>query len=267
MTSLKPWCAALLALFLPVAGLAEGAAPAPTPATKTAAEQPEQKTGAFTGVIRRVSATEILVQQVGNGQPLQKQSLVRVSGSAETPVSGEGRDHWLKLRKGDVVAIAYRAGPPPEILKVLVLPPTTLPQVAKTLGKTPRKGKREFTGWIKFKDESLLVVRTPDGAPPSKRKGQTKTFIRTDDTQIELLRSSWDELEKGDRVNIQFEKGDPRPITTLAVVTRGGEKPLPPGLATRLFDPEYDESVKEVDGIGETQPIPRPRGTGAKLKR
>ena len=37
-------------------------------------------------------------------------------------------------------------------------------------------------------------------------------------------------------------------------VLRGGEKPLPPGLATRLFDPAYDESVEDVDGIGEFPP-------------
>ena len=38
------------------------------------------------------------------------------------------------------------------------------------------------------------------------------------------------------------------------MVLRGGEKPLPPGLTTRLVDPEYDETVEDVDGIGEFPP-------------
>jgi hypothetical protein len=266
MQPMRHWLgAALVALLLPLAGLAEDpAAKAPKPATAadagapSAAETPEaaKKTRAFTGLIRKVSGTEIVVQQIGNNRKLKSQPLLKVPGGVGTPVSGEGKNSWLKLRKGDLVAVAFRPGPPPETLKVLVLPPTALPQVAKTLGKTPRKGRREFTGWIKFKDDSRLVVRTPDAAPPSKRKGETKTFIRTESTTVEMLRSSWDALEKGDRVSIHFDKGDPRPIKTLAVVTRGGENPLPPGLATRLFDPEYDESVKDVDGIGETEPLP-----------
>lgn len=262
MQPMKFWIgAALAALFLPLATLAEestpAASPSPDSATETASDAPK-KTRAFTGLIRRVSATEIVVQQIGSGRKIAAQRLLTVPGGPETPVSGRGKNEWGKLRKGDLVAVAFRPGPPPETLKVLVLPPTALPQAAMALGKTPRKGQREFTGWIKFKDDSKLVVRTPDALPPRERKGESKTFIRTESTTVEMLRSSWDDLEKGDRVGIHFEKGDPRPIKTIFVVTRGGEKPLPRGLATRLFDPEYDETVKDVDGIGETQPVPKP---------
>ena len=38
------------------------------------------------------------------------------------------------------------------------------------------------------------------------------------------------------------------------MLLRGGLKPLPPGLATRLYDPRFDGSVKDVDGIGEVPP-------------
>ncbi len=243
-----------LALWLPLAVVAKEPAPAEpgltqaAPAAAGAQAGEERKTRAFTGVIREVTASHILVQQVGHGRKLKSNPILRVPGDAETPVSGQGKDRWAKLRRGDVVAVAFRPGPPPETLKVLVLPATAMPQVIKAVGKTPRKGKREFTGWIKHKDGSLLVVRSPDAAPPGKRKGQIKEFVRTDATTVEVLRSSWDEIRKGDRVTIEFAKGDPRPIKRIQVVSRGGEKPLPPGLAKRLFDPRYDASLEDVGG-------------------
>jgi hypothetical protein len=264
MQPIRNWLgAALVALFLPLAGLAEDPAPeAPTSPTAATADPtettPEKKTRAFTGLIRSVSGTEIVVQQIGNGRKLKTQQLLKVPGGVGTPVSGQGKDNWLKLRKGDLVAVAFRPGPPPKTLKVLVLPPTALPQVANAVGTTPRKGRRDFTGWVKQKDDSLLVVRTPDAAPPGKRKGETKTFIRTESTTVKLMRSSWDEIKKGDRVSVHFEKGDPRPIKSITIIGRGGEKPLPRGLATRLFDPKYDTNVKDVDGIGETHPDDAP---------
>ena len=93
----------------------------------------------------------------------------------------------------------------------------------------------------------------------SRRKGEAKTFVRKPDTKVELLRSSWDELKKGDRVAVVFEKGEPRPAERVRVILRGGLKPLPPGLATRLYDPAYDKSVSDVDGIGEWPPgVPWP---------
>ena len=71
------------------------------------------------------------------------------------------------------------------------------------------------------------------------------------------MRDSWDTLRKGDRVKIDFQKGNPRPADRIQVIRRGGEEPLPPGVATRIFDPDYDKSIRDVDGIGETGPVPR----------
>jgi hypothetical protein len=128
--------------------------------------------------------------------------------------------------------------------------------MAAAAGQDPFANKhgREFMGWIKLVDEKTLIVRTPDGPPGANRKGDVKTFVRQPDTQVELLRSSWSELKKGDRVAVVFSKGEPRPAKTVKVVLKGGEKPLPLGLATRLYDERWDKSVKDVDGIGEWPP-------------
>jgi hypothetical protein len=98
------------------------------------------------------------------------------------------------------------------------------------------------------------VVRTPNPPKRSRNRAEVKTFVRTDKTVVEHLRTSWDELKKGDRVVVTFAKGEPRPAERVKVVLIGGKKPLPPGLATSLFDPAYDQSVKDVDGIGEWPP-------------
>ena len=72
---MRTWLGALLlALLLPTAALAEDPAPtdpAPTPAAPTAspdAPAQERKTRAFTGLIRKVSETELVVQQIGNAR-------------------------------------------------------------------------------------------------------------------------------------------------------------------------------------------------------
>ena len=113
---------------------------------------------------------------------------------------------------------------------------------------------------------------SPAAPPPARRQAEVKAFIRKEDTRVEVLRDSWQDVRKGDRVKIAFQKGNPRPIDLLQVIRRGGEEPLPPGVATRLFDPRWDESVKDVDGIGETGPIPppmprKPAGTRLQVKK
>jgi hypothetical protein len=133
----------------------------------------------------------------------------------------------------------------------------------RTAGK-PKKA-RPFVGWIKLKTDDTLVVRMPDGPPPRSVPGEIKTFERNDDTEVAMLRSSWDELAKGDRVMVYSDRDRPGSARRIVAILRGGEKPLPPGLATRLFDPRYDESVEDVDGIGEVPPGTQwpPEGTDA----
>lgn len=227
-----------LALALPAAVTAEEAAAKPEGAPETRA---------FTGRIDAAGPKQIVVQTIGNAQKI-KSRLVRVRGNAETPVSGQGKNHWSKLSQGDLVVVAYTPGDPPITRKVLVLPATALPAAAQALGQTPRKGKRVFTGWVKHKDAERLVVRTPDSPRKKGPEGETKEFVRIEETVVEMLRDDWEEVRKGDRVSVHFKKGSPRPIERLVVVTRGDEKPLPPGLRARLFDPEYDASPEDVDG-------------------
>lgn len=210
---------------------------------------------ATTGKIERVRPDSIAVRRMGRTTQPNAPALQVISGGMTTPVGGEGKTSWSALRKGDLVVVSYRLDPTPQAAKVMVLPPTAHPAVAAALGVTPAKLKgRVFSGWIKYKDQTTLVVRTPDRPPPQYRPGQTQTFVRQEGTKVELHRSSWDELKKGDRVMIHYQKGNPRPADVIKVVLRGGEKPLPPGLATRLYDPVYDTSVQDVDGIGEIPP-------------
>jgi hypothetical protein len=102
----------------------------------------------------------------------------------------------------------------------------------------------------------VIHVLRPRAAPPATRPSQLKLFVRKTGTKVAVLRDSWTALKKGDRVKIEFEKGNPRPIDLVQVIWRAGEKPLPPGVATRLFDLRYDRTVKDVDGIGESGPVP-----------
>ena len=237
----------LLCALLPLAALAEGEVAPETPA--------EARPGGFTGKIERVQGDTITVLRLGRLPRPNAPRLVIVPGGPDVPVSGEGKQSWSALRRGDLVVVAYETGENPRATKILVLPPTAHPTVAAVVGTTPAKVRgRQFTGWIKYKDESRIVLRTPDAAPPQKRKGKTREFLRQEDTKVELFRDSWEAMKKGDRVTVFFGKGNPPPANLIHVVLRGGEKPLPPGLATRLFDPAYDASVKDVDGIGEIPP-------------
>ena len=245
---------AALVVLLPLRAPGEAELPA-TDAQTNAAPAPATPTYGTTGKIERVRRDAIVVRRMGRTTQPNAPLIMTIAGGPAVPVSGEGRSHWMKLRRGDLVVVSYDLDPEPRAAKVLVLPPTAHPLMAAALGVTPAKMKgRLFTGWIKYKDESLLVVRTPDAAPPLHRPGKVRTFIRHEGTKVELFRDSWDALKKGDRVMVHYQKGNPRPADLVKVVLRGGEKPLPPGLATRLFDKSYDTRVKDVDGIGEIPP-------------
>jgi hypothetical protein len=254
---------ALLALALPALAAAaaqgaDGAAPRPDAGAAAEADLPEGL-DAVSGRILKVTREEIVVQK-GFARRDAKPTLLRVHGGAAVDVSG-AKSTWFELRRGDLVTVAFsreaRKGEEEARLarKVVVLPPETDPAYAAALGKaTPRQkhNVRRFVGWIKKIDADGMVVRQPD--LPGGRDGEARDFVRTDATSVDHLRDSWDALQKGDRVIVVFGKGRPRPAEQVSVILRGGEKPLPPGLATRLFDPRYDETVKDVDGIGEVPP-------------
>lgn len=231
---------------------AAGQAPsAATPAFEKTPELAAQVVRGVTGVILNASEHEISVRDLSEGS--RAMGFVNLAGGPETRVTGL-KQSFAALRKGDLVAVSFQ-GDPPKALGVLVLPLDVDPELKALAGGDPYvKRGREFMGWIKRVDDTTLVVRTPNGGPGSRRKGEVKTFARHDGTVVELLRSSWDELKKGDRVAVEFRKGEPRPADRVKVVLRGGEKPLPRGLATLLFDPEYDQTVQDVDGIGEWPP-------------
>jgi hypothetical protein len=255
--------ALLLPLALALAASAEEAASggkdtgasAPSPAPAASPKQAEVSRG-ITGVILALSEKTIAVRNLAEGS--RGTNSLTLAANADTRVTGLKKS-FAELRQGDFVAIAYQ-GTPPTATGIQVLPPNLDGQIAAALGLDPyHKQSREFIGWIKRIDAHTMVVRTPDGPPASRRKGEVKTFVRQPDTKVEMLRSSWDELKKGDRVVVDFDKGEPRPAERVQVILRGGEKPLPPGLATRLFDRAYDQSVKDVDGIGEWPPgVPWP---------
>jgi hypothetical protein len=217
----------------------------------------------ITGTVLRVSKTEIAVRDLGEGSG--GQSWVPLAGGPKVPVTGE-KTSWMELRRGDMVAVSF-TGDPPRALGIQVLPLSLDPVIAAAAGgRDPyKKGGREFIGWIKQIDDETMAVRTPDGPPGTNRRGEVKLFARQDGTEVELLRDSWEDLRKGDRVSVEFQKGEPRPADKVKVILRGGEKPLPRGLATRLFDPAYDKTVADVDGIGEwppDKPWPPPTASG-----
>jgi hypothetical protein len=238
---------AALCALLPLTALAETGA--------TAEAETEVRRGSITGKIERAKDDSITVLRLGPVPRPNAPRVLIVPGGPDVPVSGEGKQTWSALKRGDLIIVAYEIGETPRATKVLVLPPNAHPVVAAAVGSTPAKKRgRQFTGWIKYKDETRLVLRSPDAPPTKKREGQVREFVRHEGTEVDLLRDSWEALKKGDRVTIEFGKGNPRPANRIHVVLRGGEKPLPPGLAGRLFDPDYDESVKDVDGIGEIPP-------------
>jgi hypothetical protein len=257
-------CTLLLLLSLASgAARAEDAKPAgsakpPADDTLPAEPTPEEKALAekvmhgVTGNVLRISEDRIVVRNLGEGS--KGQGLYELVRDEKLSVTGTKKS-WGAITRGDLVAVSYK-GLPPRAVGIQVLPPTLDSQIAIAAGKDPfaAKSGREFMGWIKMVDANTMIVRTPDGPPGANRPGDVKTFVRQKDTKVELLRSSWSELKKGDRVSVSFAKGEPRPAEIVRVVLKGGEKPLPYGLATRLYDSRWDMTVKDVDGIGEWPP-------------
>jgi hypothetical protein len=221
----------------------------PTPEEKALAEKVMH---GVTGNVLRISEDRIVVRNLGEGS--KGQGLYELARDEKLSVTGTKKS-WEAITRGDLVAVSYK-GIPPRAVGIQVLPPQLDPQIAAAVGQDsflPKAG-REFMGWIKMVDANTMIVRTPDGPPGANRPGDVKTFVRQKDTKVELLRSSWNELKKGDRVSVSFSKGEPRPAQVVRVVLKGGEKPLPYGLATRLYDSRWDMTVKDVDGIGEWPP-------------
>jgi hypothetical protein len=245
------WLTGLLACVLPALA-AEPDAPKP------AAGSPGEALEGVTATIIAVTPERMLVVRSGSATDPSAPRAFEFSGGSHVPVSGAGRTDWSELKQGDPVLVSYVAGDR-QARKVTVLARTTpidsliMAQAGLPLEKP---AKRTFVGYIKKKDGDVLHVLRPRAAPPANRPSQLKLFVRHAGTKVSVLRDSWNALKKGDRVKIEFEKGNPRPADLVQVIWRGGEKPLPPGVATRLFDPSYDRSVKDVDGIGETGPVP-----------
>ena len=247
--------AAALCCFLPLAVGAEGD---PTPPESAAAPAAPEKLEGVTAYVPQVQADGLVIRRAGTATDPKVPTLFKVAGGPGTRVSGQGRSGWLDLRRGDLVLVSYVKGDPPEARKISVLPRQQVvdPMLAAAAGLGPTKPMdRSFVGYIKRKEGDLLDVMSPTGPAGSQRRAVVKQFIRHDGTSVEVLRDSWEELRKGDRLKITFQKGNPRPADLIQVIWRGGEKPLPPGVATRLYDPDYDKNVRDVDGIGETKAV------------
>ena len=239
---------ALLAMFLPGPGLAGEVAP-PQAEQAAPAESALRATHNVSGRIARIEGDRLVVET--SIRPGGKR--YQLQGGKDTQVAGK-KSEWSALRRGDFVSVTYDPRRTPSTLGlVYVFPASALPKVAEMMGKKPVR-KREFIGWIKQVDGESLVVRTPNMPPPSRAPGRTMKFVKQDDAVVEGERDTWSSLKKGDRIHVFFGKGRPRPATRILVLLRGGEQPLPPGLASRLYDPLYDDSVKDVDGIGEVRP-------------
>jgi len=236
-----------LAACLPALAGADDTAPAPP--------KPVEKLEGVTAIVEKLTADGLVVSRAGTTTDRTLPAVVRFKGGPQVKVSGRGKNRWLDLRRGDLVLVSYVKGDPLEARKVNVLPRKQDRMIAAAAGIATKPKERSFVGYIKSKEGDELHVMKPAPAN-SKAPPEIKRFIRRDGTTVEVLRESWDELRKGDRVKIAFQKGNPRPMDTIQVIWRGGEKPLPAGVATRLFDPAYDRSVKDVDGIGETGPVP-----------
>lgn len=252
------WHRASLALLLPLAiatGIAaQQAAPeAAEPAVKRSADELRALAATIdhgmVGTVLRITQDEIDVRDLTEGSGGAR--FIQLKGGSDVAVTGL-KQSWDKLAQGDLIIVSYR-GDPARAQGIQVLPPSVHPDAKAVLPQDvfDKPAGREFVGWIKQVDAATMVLRTPDGPMGTRRPGTVKQFLRQPDTVVELLRDSWDTLKKGDRVVVGFGKGEPSPATYVKVILRGGEKPLPRGLATRLFDPAYDQTVKDVDGIGE----------------
>ncbi len=260
-TARNRWRLASLALLLPLAiatalAAEEAARSNAAPAAKRSLE--ERRALAATidrgvvGTILRITKDELDVRDLREGSG--GAYYIPLTGGSDVAVTGL-KQSWELLREGDLIAVSYR-GDPARAQGIRVLPASAHPQVRAAFQSElyDKPNGRVFVGWIKQVDARTIVLRTPNGPAGKKRKGAVKVFERHEDTVVELLRSSWDALKKGDRVMVAFSKGEPSPADRVKVVLRGGEKPLPRGLATRLFDPAYDQTVRDVDGIGEWPP-------------
>ncbi len=273
---------ALLLWLLPVGiGAAEPAMPAAGEAAEAAAEQAktaggdgseaeaneaksraQAPTGGASGLIRSVNRSQITIDRIGRRKGT-KGATVVLKGHPKVPVSGK-KKRWMALRKGDFVTVAWSdTTTPATVRKVVVHPREQHPAMAAALGTNRQLEPtvRKFVGWIKQKTDTGLVALTPGPEPvpgrAERRKpepGKTMKFVRMEYTTVEMKRGAWEELRKGDRIAVYFGKGRPRPAERIVVLRRGGERPLLPGLATRLFHPDYDRTVKDVDGIGEVPP-------------
>ena len=240
-------------------GLLACVVPALAADTGTPEPKPGEALEGVTATILDVGPKRLLVVRSGSATDAQAPRVFAFGGGADVPVSGGGRTSWADLEQGDPVLVSYVGGDQPQARKVTVLSrPVPVDSLILAQAGFPleKPAKRTFVGYIKKKDGDVLHVMRPRAAPPADRPSQIKRFVRHPGTKVAVLRDSWDALKKGDRVKIEFEKGNPRPTDLVQVIWRGGEKPLPPGVATRLYDPTYDKSVKDVDGIGETQPLP-----------
>ena len=261
----KPLLAAALACCLPVLANAQVAPKAtgeleagPKPTEKVeAVTKPTEELEGVTVIIQKVQADGILIRVAGTSTDPSIPREFKIAGSLRVKVSGNGKKHWLDLRRGDLALVSYVKGDPPVARKVNVFPRASVdPTLLAAVGLDPRKPKeRTFIGYIKRKEGDELHVLSPAPANNARRRPEIKRFIRHEETSVEVLRDSWDDLRKGDRVKIAFQKGNPRPADLIQVIWLGGEKPLPSGVATRIYDPTYDKSVKDVDGIGETGPV------------
>jgi hypothetical protein len=249
------WLLALLACALPVLG-----APPAEP-------QPAEQIEVVTATVLAAQPKRLLVMRSGTATQTEAPRVIDFAAGPHVQVSGAGRTSLTELAQGDPVLVSYvmgKDGDRPQARKVTVLtrkvPIDTL--ILAELGLPVEKpAKRSFVGYIKLVEGEVIHVLRPRAAPPANRPSQLKRFVRHAGTKVAVLRDSWAALKKGDRVLIEFEKGNPRPADSVRVIWRGGEKPLPPGVATRIYDPTYDRTVKDVDGIGETRPLP------ANLKR
>jgi hypothetical protein len=255
--------AAALACCLPLlaSAQAEKAPVEEIEAVTSAAEAASKPTEKLEGVavfIEKVQADGILISVAGTSTDPTIPRSFKIAGSSRVKVSGNGKKHWIDLRRGDLALVSYVKGDPPVARKVNVFPRVSIdPTLRAAVGLDPRKPKeRTFIGYIKRKEGDELHVLSPAPVNQARRRPEIKRFIRHEETSVEVLRDSWDDLRKGDRVKIAFQKGNPRPADLIQVIWLGGEKPLPPGVATRIYDPKYDENVKDVDGIGETGPAP-----------
>lgn len=120
---------AALCALLPLTALAETEAEAET----------EVRRGSITGKIERAKDDSITVLRLGPVPRPNAPRVLIVPGGPDVPVSGEGKQTWSALKRGDLIIVAYEIGETPRATKVLVLPPNAHPVVAAAVGSTPRE--------------------------------------------------------------------------------------------------------------------------------